>query len=309
MKLSNSLCNFAGKAKFTLKKHGPEIYLVSGLVLGATTVGLAAYAAIKSKPEIDKLAERREEIKTSEIPEGTSEKKLIAKEYGKTALKVAKNCAPAIATGALSITCILVSHRILRQRYIAATAAYATLESMFSRYRSNVIERFGKETDLDMRYDIKRETVKETTKDENGKKKTETKEVVTSNFAQSGHSDYAVIFDQFNSDCWTRNRLNNIKFLRSQQDSANETLKRQGYFFLNDMRKLLGMDPVPEGQIVGWTYTKDPEEGRDGQIMLSIFNPRYQHLPEVQDFISGRTESCWIDFNVEGDTWKMLNSI
>lgn len=308
MKLSNSLSNFAGKTKFTLKKHSSEIYLVSGLVLGVATVGLAACAAIKSKPEIDKLAKRREEIKTSETPEGTSEKQLIAKEYGKTALQVAKYCAPAIATGALSVTCILVSHRILRQRYIAATAAYATLESIFSKYRKNVIEQFGEQTDIDMRYGIKHETVKETVKDENGKKKTVSKDVSTTNIEVGKNSDYAVLWDELNSNCFCKDPIKNLNFLHDQQNAANDILKHDGVLFLNDFLKMLGYDPksLPAaGQFVGWTYRpEDPQ--RDCAVMLSVFNPRYAHLPEVQAFLTGKEKNIWLDFNVEGDTWKML---
>ena len=89
--------------------------------------------------------------------------------YTQTALKVAKVYAPAVILGGLSITAILTSKNILRKRNIALAAAYTAVDKSFKEYRGRVVERFGKELDKELRYNIKAKDVEETVTDEKGK--------------------------------------------------------------------------------------------------------------------------------------------
>lgn len=70
--------------------------------------------------------------------------------------------------GGLSITAILTSNNILRKRNIALAAAYTALDKSFKEYRGRVIERFGKELDRELKYNIKAKEVEETVVSEDG---------------------------------------------------------------------------------------------------------------------------------------------
>ena len=48
-------------------------------------------------------------------------------------------------------------HNIISKRYVAMSAAYASADKSFKEYRKRVIDRFGEDTDTELRYGVKAE--------------------------------------------------------------------------------------------------------------------------------------------------------
>ena len=125
--------------------------------------------------------------------------------YTQSALKIAKLYAPSVALGVLSITAILTSNNIFRKRNIALAAAYTAVDKSFKEYRGRVVDRFGKELDNELRYNIKAKEVEEKVVDEKtGKEKTVKKTVNVSELDQ--YSDYAKFFDESCAGCTSSDR-------------------------------------------------------------------------------------------------------
>ena len=149
-KLSTKL----GKVGLVIKKHEPEILVVVGAVGAVTSTVLACKATLKvsevlseHKETIDTIHETaaREDMKEKYTAE--DEKKDVRIVYTQTALKIAKEYAPAVILGTLSLGCMFASNNMLRKRNAALAVAYATIDKSFKEYRGRVAERFGSEVE------------------------------------------------------------------------------------------------------------------------------------------------------------------
>ena len=218
----NSLSRTFHKVGFKVKKHSPEILIVAGVAGTITSAVMACRATTKlsdildnAKEDIDKI---HEGIETGEIM-GVSYpaedgKKDLSITYIQTGLKVAKLYAPSVALGVLSLTAVITSNNILRKRNIALAAAYATIDKSFKEYRGRVVERFGKELDRELRYNIKAKEIEETVVDEKTGKEKKVKKTVNV-VDPNTYSDYARIYDCGNIG-WSKDPEQNLMFLRRQ---------------------------------------------------------------------------------------------
>ena len=294
------------KLGFKLKKHSPEIFIISGIVGGITAAVMACKATAKAGTVIDKAKDDLDMIHAAidgRVPakENYAEeesKKDITKVYVSTGLSLVKLYAPAVVLGGLSITAILYSNNILRKRNVALAAAYATVDSSFKDYRNRVIERFGDEVDKELKYNIKPLTVQEKTVDENGNEVITEKTVKVADPGE--HNMYTRIFDE--SSCyWSKTPDYNQMFLIGRERYANDKLNAQGYLFLNDVLEMLDLPKTKEGQMVGWV--KDPKIGRDDYVDFGIFNANKK---SNREFINGYEPSIWLDFNVQGNILDLM---
>lgn len=99
----------------------------------------------------------------------------------------------------------------------------------------------------------------------------------------------------FNSTCvgWTKDPEYNLMFLRQIQRNMNDLLKVQGFVFLNDVHKALGIKLTSAGQVVGWIYDEKYPIG-DNFIDFGLMTENNS------DFINGLTTDALLDFNVDG---------
>ena len=307
LELFNSMSRNLNKIGFQLKKHSPEILVTAGVIGGVASAVLACKATTKVSDILDKAKEDIDTIHhVVEHPETVSEeytiedsKKDMAIVYVQTGVKLAKLYAPAVALGALSITSILASNNILRKRNVALAAAYTAVDTSFKKYRSRVVERFGKELDRELRYNIKAKEIEETVVDEKGKEKTvkKTVSVVDPNY----YSDYARFFDD-GCTGWEKDAEYNLMFLKRQQDYANDLLKRQGYLFLNDVYYMLGIPKTKAGQVVGWVYDEKNPIG-DNFVDFGIYD---MYSEKARDFVNGYERTILLDFNVDGNILDLI---
>ena len=298
------------KVGFKLKKHSPEILIVTGVIGIVTSTVMACKATTKvndivdeTKNMVDKIHDAVENKKhTSDGEEYTQEvaNKDLTIVYAQTGLKFVKLYGPAVAIGIASIGCIVGSNHILRKRNIALAAALTAMETSFKEYRGRLIDRFGKDLDRELRFGIKAKEVEEKVVDEKGKETTVTKtvEVVDPNAI---HSIYSVVFCEGNSG-WTRNAELNKVFLIQQQNYANDKLKLNGVLTLNEVYDMIGAPRTAYGQIAGGVYTDDSSIG-DNFVDFGIFDVNNE---KACDFVNGYEKSIILDFNCIGNILEYI---
>lgn len=309
LEIMNTVTRSLHRVGFKFRKHSPEILVGAGIV---GVVGSAVMACKATTKLDDVLAEPKEKIEKIHelmenpdmVPEGkeyTEEdgKKDLTIMYTQSAVKVVKLYAPAVLLGTVSIAAILGGHHILRKRNLALAAAYATIDKGFKEYRGRVIERFGEELDKELKYNIKAKEIEETVVNEDGSETTVKKTV---NVADPNvTSDYARFFD---NGCtgWTKDPEYNLMFLKDQQRYANDLLKSRGHLFLNEVYDMLGLPRSTAGAIVGWVYDEKHPVG-DNFVDFGIYD---LYDEKKRDFVNGYERSILLDFNVDGEIYKLI---
>ena len=301
-KMSRNLHKFG----FKFKKHSPEILAVAGVVGIVASGIMACKASTKLSGVIEETKEQLDQVHDYVEKNGFSDKyteedskKDTAIIYTQTAIKLVKLYGPAVILGTLSITAMLTSNKILRKRNIALAAAYTTVDKAFKDYRGRVVERFGEELDRELKYNLKSKEIEEVVTDENGEETTVKKTVKAMN--PNDISEYARFFDESCKN-WSKSQFHNQMFLKQQQNYANDLLKAQGYLFLNDVYKMLGMDVAPYGQVVGWIYDeKNPVGDNFVDFGLYDLNDEAKRL-----FINGQERTILLDFNVDGNILDLI---
>lgn len=303
----SSLTRAFHKVGLQLRKHSPEILVVAGVAGTVASAVMACKATTKLSAVLEKGKEEAAEIHDFVETNGCSDeyteedyKKDIAITHVHTGLNVFKLYAPAVGIGILSIAAILTSNNIIRKRNVALAAAYATVDAGFKEYRGRVIERFGKELDRELKYNIKSKTIEEIVLDEKGKETTVTSTVDVADIHD--HSVYAKFFDE---SClgWEKNADYNLMFLRQKQNWFNDLLKSRGHVFLNEVYDGLGMERTSAGAIVGWVYDEKNPVG-DNFIDFGIYD-LYDEAKRL--FVNGHERSILLDFNVDGVIYDLLH--
>lgn len=293
------------KFGFQLKKHSPSILVGVGIVGAVTSTVLACKATTKASKVLDKAKkdikdihscmENEELLASGEYSEQEGKKDLTIV-YANTSVAFAKLYAPAAIVGTLSIASILASHAILNKRNLALASAYAVVDKSFKDYRKRVKERFGQETEHDIRFGLKSDEVKVI--DEDGNENSVIVKSVDKEWEQPG--DYVRIFDECN-EFWKREPNYNLYFLKQQERNFNDMLRAKGVVFYNEVLEGLGFNRVPEGQMIGWVYDKDNTIG-DNFISFGIF----EYPERTADFINGVNKSVMLEFNVQGNVYQHL---
>lgn len=306
----NELLNQVGgsfrKAAFQLKKYSPEILVAAGVVGTIASAVLACRATTKlsgileeNKKNADAIREYAANEENAETYSAEDEKKDLAITYVQTGWKLTKLYAPSAALGALSLTGILASHRILRGRNLALAAAYAAVDQRFKDYRGRVLERFGEAVDKELKYNIKAKKVEETVVGENGKEKKVKNDVEIAD--PNVYSDYARFFDE-SCKAWEKDAEYNLMFLRAQQQYANDLLRSRGHLYLNEVYDMLGIPRTKAGQVVGWVYNDKNPVG-DNYVDFGIYELNRE---KARDFVNGYERSILLDFNVDGNILDLM---
>lgn len=272
------------------KKYAPEILTSVGIVGFVVAAVMGAKATLKLEPIVDKLNDDLVQIRGHQrmVPNADVKKDKI-QAYSKAVFRIGKTYGPAVGVGVGSAVCIVSAHGILRRRNIAIVAAYQVLEKSFSNYRERVVEEYGEEKDLEYRSGLRTQSIKE-----DGKKVLVTSDEID---RVKSASPYGRWFDQVNSTEWNKLPEYNLMTLRANQEYANQKLQVQGYLFLNDVYKSLGIEPSQAGQVVGWYIDKFGKNAGDCYVDFGI----YDFASEGgRRFINGNAPGIFLDFNVDG---------
>lgn len=296
------------KIGFQIQKKSPELLVTAGIAGIVVSTVMACKATIKArevaeetKKDINEIHEIEEKgiTRAGNTYSAEDAKKDLTNTYIQTGVKYAKLYSPAIIVGAASVTCILMSHRIMKKRMTAAAVALSATDKAFKEYRGRVAERFGEQVEKELRYNIKAKELEKTIVDEKGKEK-KVKEMADVPAAEgwdpSQYSPYARIFDETHP-CWNKDPEMNHYYLRCRQAQATDMLRARGHLFLNEVYDILGFPRTKAGAIVGWLYDpKRPELG-DSYVDLGMFEVQQPK----EDFVTGYQQSFILDFNVVGD--------
>lgn len=305
------------KVSVQIKKNSPAILVSAGVVGAVVSTVMACKATTKvegilaeSKKNIDTIHEAANNKELVESGKYTVQdsKKDLAVVYTKTGIELIKLYAPSVVLGALSVGSILASHRILNQRNLAITSAYAIVDKSFKDYRNRVKERYGEEVEREIKHNIKAKVIEKTVVDENGeeKKETETIKYVDENTGVFNEqvSEHARVFDESN-EYFTGDAEYNMTFLKQNERYANDLLRargKNGVLFLNEVYDMLGFQRTRAGQVVGWVNNGDSEES-DGYVDFGLTDVNRK---SVKDFINGYEQIVLLDFNVDGIVYDKL---
>lgn len=300
--IMNKVKRSVNRAGLTLRKHSPEILVITGIGLGVLATVKACQATLKVESVVEKHTKKMDEI-NKKYEEGVTEsgedythedmKKEKTKVYFQTGVEFGKLYGPSVAIGTLSVTSILASNNILRKRNVALAAAYTAIDKGFKEYRGRVVERFGEDIDRELRFGVKTQEVEEVVKDEDGN---ETVVKSTVNVVDPTKiCDYSKFYD---ASCtgWNKSPEYNLMTLKRQQDYANDLLQERGHVFLNDVYDMLGIDRTEAGNIVGWIYDEKNPNG-DNFIDFGIYD---QDNERKRAFVNGHENVILLDFNVDG---------
>lgn len=301
----NAVTLAAGKQLINLKKNSPAIMFGAGLAGTIMTVIKASQATLKLEGIIEKhekdilTAHELVENESVEYTDKDRERDLRTIKV-RTVRDVAKLYAPSATLGVISLGLLCGAHVTLTRRNVALASAYTLVDRAFKEYRQRVREELGDEKDREFRFGtVSKEIVIE---GENGHEVKTVKRIGP----QGRESMYAKEFDNFCVDFDPRDEYNR-NFLWMQQKYANDRLNANGYLFLNDVYKSLGMPPTTAGQVVGWVKGGNGRTtAGDGYVELGCFNMDSQ---EILDIMRGDEGSIWIDPNVDGEVYKLLDEI
>jgi len=293
------------KVGFQLKKHSPEILVAAGVVGTVASAVMACKATTKvsailenAKDQIDQVHEMTELVK--EHPEEYADKyteedskKDLAIIYAQTGVQFVKLYAPAVILGALSITSIVASNNILRKRNMALATAYAAVDRSFKEYRNRVVERFGKEMDRELRYNVKAKEVEEVVTNEDGT--TSVVKTTVNVIDPSTIDETSKIWYEGNPG-HSKDPEHNLMYLKQQERFATEKLRANGVLFLNEVYEMLGFPKTRVGATHGWIYDEKNPVG-DNFVDFGIWDPN--NLQKA-NFIAGFERNVILEFNHDG---------
>ncbi len=289
------------KAQLTVKKHSPEILMVAGVIGTVAGAVMACKETLELENVLDECKQEKMELEEQyAMCEQYSEdalKKDQVKLTIKQAAKIVKLYAPSVIMEVTSIGVIFASNDIMRKRNASMAAAYATLNSMYKRYRQNVIESYGEEVDKDMRFGVKHEKVTEI--DEDGNKVKIDARIVDLDNTALAISDYSRFFQTGCKGFDASSGRYNLLYLKGIQAMFNNKLIADGYVMLNDVYRELGFDTIPEGWSIGWVYDEANPIG-DNYIDFGLYEARNKNQRAVNDW----EPVILMDFNVDGNLYE-----
>ena len=289
------------KAQLTVRKHSPEILMVAGVIGTVAGAVMACKETLELEDVLDECKQEKMELEEQyAMCEEYSEdalKKDQVKLTIKQAAKIVKLYAPSVIMEATSIGVIFASNDIMRKRNASMAAAYATLNSMYKRYRQNVIESYGEEVDKDMRFGVKHEKVTEI--DEDGNKVKIDARIVDLDNTALAISDYSRFFQSGCKGFDASSGRYNLLYLKGIQAMFNNKLIADGYVMLNDVYRELGFDTIPEGWSIGWVYDEANPIG-DNYIDFGLYEARNKNQRAVNDW----EPVILMDFNVDGNLYE-----
>ena len=264
-KIGKAVVKAAGGSGLFLKAHTPELMVAGGITGFIVTVIGACKATDKAR---DILEEKEESMHSNDyfyghngLTEGEFNDNV--REINRHARRqLVKAYLPVVTSGAVSVILILGGYKMINGRLVKTAAAYKLLEDGFGRYRENVKNEFGEETDWRMLNNVsperleaaneEREANREIDADKKRKKRQHDRR-------RTAHQEiYSQIFDQY-SDRWRRSWTPDqvFSYLRGKQREANDMLAIRKHIFLNEVYDLLGLDRTEAGAVVGWILTKN----------------------------------------------------
>ena len=278
------------------KRNGGKIMTTAG------TVGLFAtgvHACRKTYKIHDELKENGEEIRKARLyiadEGGMKRAGRIAKAKAKCAVRTGRRYLGDVVAGALSAYAVSKGWRLEHRNYQQAAALVGVVMADFMNYRSNVIAEQGKDADRRYLTTKKNQAYISEEKKENTEK-TETTENGDEHIVALEPSSLRIWYSRETTPAvWN----DNLDLRKCQLDDIRNRLDMDliygGSYTVNDVRRYFygRKGDVAEGGMFGRIWDPgDPEHpNRGARVNL--------HYEEDEDFMTGRTEGCWIIIDID----------
>lgn len=216
--------------KFTFD-HSPLILTgiaAAGTITTAILTGKASFAAAERLQEetdilIEKHGSAQRVVESGEWMTTRDKVKLVWPLY-----------IPAAANAAMTVTCVIVSHRIGHRRAAAMAAAYTISEKAFEDYREKIVEKLGANKERAARDDIAQDRVRNNP-------------VGRSEVIITGGGD-VLCYDMYTG----RYFRSDMETIKKAQNDQNATILNHQYASLNDFYNKIGLATIPSGDDLGW---------------------------------------------------------
>lgn len=301
------------KLEFWGKKHSPELLVAGSIISAAASIGMAIYSTTKVKktlqPYSNKIKSIREDLHDdnkiqNKIVDVKISRRDLAVTYAKASGKLLMLYSPALLLFLISSSCVLGSHKIMKNRNIALAATCTALERSYNAYRDRVKKKVGEEIEEKLYKNISEDKVEIT---DPKTEKTKIKTVDTPHLSCKDGKPWEVIFDCGNSH-WETDAQLNFDWLMDAESYLTTKLQRQGYLFLSDVWEylgyntaLLGADKMRAAHILGWIYDpSNPKRSNCVNFGLTEPGSRIQ-LPNIKKQIHCNEPSFFLNINVDGD--------
>lgn len=261
-KIGSGVKGFGSRTGARLKAKSPEILLALGVVSFVGTVVVACKQTMKAEEILDEHERKLQEIESCKRLAAEEDSSVIYTEaqikkgtfiaWKDTALSFTKLYFPAVLLGGISLTCFGASYGIMRKRNVGLGIAYAAVDTAFKEYRDRVKAELGEAADNRFRFGTKYESGKVLEEKEDGSTEIVEKEVETVPFDEDKAYGARFIFSEDTAKCWQPTKILNDMTLQASRNYMQNKFEMQGFLFLNDVLESLGMEKVPDGQLVGW---------------------------------------------------------
>lgn len=221
----NRLARYAGAAQKLVADNSPTILTVAAVAGVVTTVVLVAKAAPKAHMDI-----------LNEQSERTDELDLADK-----VLLTYKHYLPAVGTGVLTISCIIMANTINAKRTSALAGAVGLSELAFKNYREKVVEHIGEKKETKVHDEVMQDVVNRNPLGDN--------QVIITGKGPS------LFLDNFTE----RYFQSDMESIRRAVNDINEQIFAQDSASLNDFYNAIGIKGNKVGDDLGWTQTNKLE--------------------------------------------------
>lgn len=296
--------NVATKGYLTLRKVSPELALAGSIVCGIGAVVATIAVSKKVTKEVD-IAKAKLDIieKTAEKAEQAGEpidKKEIHqkswKAINKSIWKIAKILAPALGLEVASVVLMLLSHGILKNRYLNTTEALASLTAAFNGYRGRVKEALGEDAEKILMAGGKTEKNIKIEDDEGNITKKASNSIV---IQEHDISPYEFNYNQKTAPLtWSPDPDRSEAYLRNTQNYFNDLLQTRGHVFLNEVLDQLGLKRTPAGAVCGWI-----KGAGDDYIDFGYIDGFIRDYKIDSDLCK---KNIHLNFNVDGQIWDLI---
>lgn len=217
--MNSKVTNLIKTTKGFLNKRSPEILTGIGITGMITTTVLA----VKATPKALMLIEEKKEELDVDCLTPVETVKVAWKPY-----------IPAAVTCVASASCLIGASAVCTKRNAALATAYAISEKTLTRYRDKVIDTIGEKKEKEIREEI--------AQDEVNKKPVSNTQVIVTSKGDTLCMD-SISGRYFKSD---------IDTIRKIVNELNRQMTHQNYISLNEFYYELGLDPIKNGDRLGW---------------------------------------------------------
>lgn len=210
------------KVEKIVADNSPTLLTALGVTGTISTAVLAVRATFQAADLIYNERERQDLMELGHPLDRKEEFQLVWKVY-----------IPPVASGVVTIVCIIMANRIGHRRAAAVAAAFTVSQEAFEKYREKVVEKIGDKQERAVRDDVAQEQVRHDPP---------SREIIITG---NGH---VLCRDAFSG----RYFESDVESIRKAVNDLNQQILGFGYASLTEFYTLIGLDRTSISDEVGW---------------------------------------------------------